>query len=140
MGSNGSVGTTSAPFAAVAFTDEVTVASTSLAIRFTNGTLTPTGVSTPAFVMGIPWNVGVTAGGVYTALFTNIAYPGIAEIVVGGKVDANGYVVLPTSQLPAGGLTLNICPTPLDSDERPVRVRPPSRRARSRAGSSRPPT
>jgi hypothetical protein len=120
VGSAGSVGPTAAPFAVTSFTDEVSVASTSVAIRFANQTLTPTGLPVPAFVAGIPWNIGLTIPGGYSSLFTNIAYPGIAEVLPGGKVDANGYVILPTSQIPSGSLSLFVCPYPFDPSTLPA--------------------
>jgi hypothetical protein len=119
VGSAGAAATGAVPFTVTSFTDEVSVASTSVAIRFANQTLTPTGLSVPAFVAGISWNIGLTIPGGYTPLFTNIAYPGTAEVLVGGKVDVNGYVTLPTSQIPSGSLALFVCPYNFDPSTLP---------------------
>ncbi len=114
VGSAGTVASGAVPFTVTSFTDEVSVATTSVAIRFSNQTLLPTGQSVPAFIAGIPWNIGLTIPGGHTSLFTNIAYPGIAEVLPGGKVDPQGYVTLSTSEIPAGSLSLYVCPTPFD--------------------------
>ncbi|MEI6224949.1 MAG: DUF4397 domain-containing protein [Deltaproteobacteria bacterium] len=110
----GFVGTSSAgsdaPLAAVAFTDEVSATSTTVAIRFVNGTLTPTGVATPAFMKGIAWNVGISLTGGSAPLLTNIIYPSVAQS--GTLVDANGYAIIPTGTLPTGSITLYVCPYP----------------------------
>ncbi len=110
VGAQSTGGADAAPFAAVAFTDEVSVSSSAVAIRFTNDTLTPTGQADPMFFKGISWNVGLSRAGGSTALFTEIAYPRTARS--GALVDANGYAIIPTATLPSGNLTLYVCPFP----------------------------
>ncbi len=96
----------SAALTARAFTDEVSVPSTSVALRFVNAGVQP--VSATAFAPGLAFNIGYLAGTAYTSLFGNLAFPGIAT---GGVVDANGYLVIPSSGLPSS-LTLSVCVYP----------------------------
>ena len=93
------------PHIASVFTDEVSVATTSVALRFVNGGLLKNGstvIATPAI------DIGFVAGDVYTRLFANLAYPGVATAVAGG-VDANGYLTIPSGGLPSS-LALTVCP------------------------------
>ena len=95
---------TAAPLRLVAFTDETTVASTSVAIRFINA-----GLLQPApYSAGIALDIGILAGTVYTKIFDNIAYPSTATPLVGG-VDANGFAIIPAGGLPPGALELTVC-------------------------------
>ena len=94
----GATGVTGAPHALVSFTDEATVASNRVAIRFVNAGLLQIPPSAPSPLPGL--NIGFTIGTVYTGVFTNVAYPGKGP--AGGLVDANGYATVDPTGLAAG--------------------------------------
>jgi hypothetical protein len=100
----GGAGSTSAPYALVAFTDEVSVATTAVGIRFVNASVLPGTTVSP----GPALDIGISSATVPNqVIFPAVAYP--AKAAAGGLVDANGYAVLTASTLPTGALTLNIC-------------------------------
>jgi hypothetical protein len=96
------------PLTANVFTDEVSVVTTSVALRFVNGSLlfSPPG-ATGIYTPGAALDIGYMAGTTYVKLFGNLAYPGTAAAIPGG-VDANGYLTIPSGNLPAA-LTLTVC-------------------------------
>ena len=106
----GYTGSTTAPHALVSFTDETTVTTGNVAIRFANVGILP-GVTfgpLPAIDVGV-----TTATAPYTAIFKSVAYPGVAPASTTAPViDANGYAVVPASSF-GGTVTLTVCPTGL---------------------------
>jgi hypothetical protein len=100
----GFTGSTTAPHALTTFTDETTVAAGSVAIRFANVGILPGATFGPLPAI----DVGVTIANVYSKIFTNVAYPGVAA----SGVDANGYAVVPASNF-TGSVDLTVCPNPL---------------------------
>jgi hypothetical protein len=103
----GMTGATGAGHSLATFTDEATVATGYVAIRFANtGILALPGaapVALPPIDVGvIPTAVGAT----YTLIFGNVAYPGVAA---GGSVDTKGYAIVPAAGF-AAGAALWVCP------------------------------
>ncbi len=93
-----------APHQLQLFTDEAAAVADKVVIRFVNaGFLQLSGATTvlPAFDIGYQ-----VAGGAFTKIFDNIAYPGIAAAST--SVDANGYAQVNPSVLTAG-TTLYTC-------------------------------
>lgn len=105
----GKTGAAGAGHALVTFTDEKTVSSSNVLIRFVNA-----GIATldgSAFFALPAIDVGVTtASAGYQAIFTNVLYPGKAATVA--PVDANGYATLPAANF-SGAVDLTVCPTGL---------------------------
>jgi len=103
------------PYTLVQFVDETTVASGNVAIRFINAGLFPGGADKLP-----PINVGVTVATVYTPIFLNVAYPGVAPVKPTPlpAIDANGYASVPASQF-TGAVNLTVCPYPLDPSTAP---------------------
>jgi len=103
----GKTGATGAPHALVTFTDERTVTSANVLIRFVNtGLATLDGTNffpLPAIDLGV-----TTASTGYQAIFTNVAYPGKAAQTA--AVDANGYATVPAASF-SGAVDLTVCPT-----------------------------
>jgi hypothetical protein len=88
----------SAPHALQLFTDEATAIADKVVIRFVNaGFLQIPGGTTPLPAFDIGYQV---AGGAYTKIFDNIAYPGVAA--ASASVDANGYARVNPSILGTG--------------------------------------
>jgi hypothetical protein len=94
----GATGVAGAAHALVSFTDETTVASNRVAIRFVNAGLLAIPGSAPSALP--PLNIGFTVGGTYNGIFTNVAYPGIGAVAA--PVDANGYATVDPAGLTAG--------------------------------------
>jgi Domain of unknown function (DUF4397) len=94
------------PHAANVFTDEVSVATTAVALRFVNASLLYV-TAQQTYTPGPNLDIGFTAGGLYTKLFSNLAYPGVAAASPGG-VDANGYLTIPSTGLPST-ISLTVC-------------------------------
>jgi hypothetical protein len=90
------------------FTDETTVATGNVAIRFANTGL----IQIPGGFMAVPpIDVGVTTASTgYVPIFVNIAYPGVAPArTTAPVIDANGYATLPASSF---GGTVQLTATP----------------------------
>jgi hypothetical protein len=105
----GAGGTGAVPHALVQFTDETTVATGNVAIRFANAGL----IQIPGGFMAVPpIDVGVTTASTgYQPIFVNVAYPGVAPAKTTAPViDANGYATLPASSF-SGTVQLTVCPT-----------------------------
>jgi hypothetical protein len=91
------------------FTDETTVATGNVAIRFANTGL----IQIPGGFMAVPpIDVGVTTASTgYVPIFVNIAYPGVAPArTTAPVIDANGYATLPAASF-SGTVQLTVCPT-----------------------------
>jgi hypothetical protein len=94
----------SAPHALQLFTDASAAVADKVVIRFANaGFLQLSGATTPLPAFDIGYQL---AGGAYTKIFDNIAYPGVAA--ASASVDANGYAQVNPSILSAG-TTLYTC-------------------------------
>jgi hypothetical protein len=103
----GMTGATGAGHAAVVFTDEKTVSSSNVLIRFVNAGILALPGAAPVPLPAI--DVGVTTASTgYQAIFTNVAYPGKAAQA--GLVDANGYATVPAANF-SGAVQLTVCPT-----------------------------
>jgi hypothetical protein len=103
VGKTGAVG---AGHALVTFTDEKTVSSSNVLIRFVNAGLATLDGS--AFFALPAIDVGVTTASAYQPIFTNVVYPSKAATVA--PVDANGYATLPAASF-SGAVQLTVCPT-----------------------------
>jgi len=102
----GMTGATGAPHSLATFTDEATVATGNVAIRFANTGILALPGATPVALP--PIDVGVipaVTGATYTLIFGNVAYPGVAA---GGIVDTNGYAIVPAAGF-AAGAALWVC-------------------------------
>jgi len=98
---------TTAPHALVTFTDETTVATGNVAIRFANTGILALPSAAPAPLP--PIDVGVTTATTgYVVIFSNVAYPGKAAPTA--TVNANGYATVPAASF-AGAVQLTVCPT-----------------------------
>jgi len=106
----GATGVTGAAHALVSFTDETTVASNRVAIRFVNAGLLAIPGSAPSPLP--PLNIGFTVGTTYNGVFTNVAYPGKGAVVP--PVDANGYATVDPAGLPSG-VQITACLSPATS-------------------------
>jgi len=106
----GYTGSTTAPHALATFTDETTVTTDNVAIRFANAGILPGATFGPLPAI----DVGVTTASTgYVVIFKNVAYPGVAPAsTVAPVIDANGYAVVPAASF-AGAVELTVCPTGL---------------------------
>jgi hypothetical protein len=106
----GYAGSTTAPHALVSFTDETTVTTGNVAIRFANVGILPgaTFGPLPAIDVGI-----TTASTGYAVIFKNVTYPGVSPASTTAPViDANGYAVVPAASF-SGAVQLTVCPAGL---------------------------
>jgi hypothetical protein len=113
----GYAGSTTAPHALASFTDETTVTTGNVAIRFANVGILPGATFGPL----PPLDVGVTtATAPYAAIFKNVAYPGVSPASTTAPViDANGYAVVPAASF-AGAVQLTVCPAGLTPSTAPA--------------------
>jgi hypothetical protein len=113
----GYTGSTTAPHALASFTDERTVTTGNMAIRFANVGILPGATFGPL----PPIDVGITtASAPYAAILKNVTYPGVAPASTSAPViDANGYAVLPATSF-AGAVQLTVCPAGLTPTTAPA--------------------
>jgi hypothetical protein len=113
----GYTGSTAAPHALASFTDEMTVTTGNMAIRFANVGILPGATFGPL----PPIDVGITtASAPYAAILKNVTYPGVAPASTSAPViDANGYAVLPATSF-AGAVQLTVCPAGLTPTTAPA--------------------
>jgi len=105
----GHAASTTAPHALVSFTDETTVTTGNVAIRFANTGILALPAAAPAPLPAI--DVGVTTASTgYQVIFSNVAYPATAAQTA--TVNANGYATVPAASF-AGAVQLTVCPTGL---------------------------